>query len=1050
MSAEPASLLETLALRERYRDAYWAERDPIAEDRLLWRAQAFRHTVHFLPGQPILELGSGGGAFTRALLKVTRGENPIAAVGFQQCNGAALPAEPSVERIDASGGLEQALAGRRFDFIVGMDLLDARNSAWLLKSVHGLLNPGGKVIFYESNPWNVVLKLKSACARLLGRPDPRSLLSQPRLYELCSEIGFIRVFAVFNDFVFAPLTRSWVWFLRNLSIMLENAPGVRTLAGSILLHAEKPPRREDLPGVSLCRHASLRGAVSVVIPCHNEEMNVGPLVGRLLSLYGDYVHEIVLVDDNSTDGTREAIEELQRREPRVRGVFRSPPNGVGLALQEGLAAATGRLVLTSDCDFQHLLPEFRDLFDAAAEGWDVVVGSRFSRHSVLLNYPFGKIVSNRAFHSLAQVLFLRRFRDLTNNLKLMRREVVRDLILREPGFAVNAEIGLQPVLQGRSVREVPISWINRTPDMGASSFKLAVVGSGYCRVLGRLLLARALRLGPYRRLARAGRMRSTVRSEAAVGAPRPRRIGAWFLLAALLLTAAARAPLLERQGLWVDEVFSLALATGHSLEQPAEQSDPALGDFVQGERARPAAEWRGYLQHDPEPAGPGRVVRAVLLSDTSPPLYYLALWAWTLAAGTSDLALRGFSLACALACVPFVLRLARWSGGHRAVLPACALFALAPLSVYYGTEGRMYSLLWLCVVACAWFTVVVRARPSAAAWAAWVAAGACGLLTHYFFALVWGACGLFLLLRPGRAGRPRVVLAGALTALLVLPWYSHLAQSLAGWRVTQDWLTWKPSGFSRPAAALELFLGYFAGSDRTLWGEEPLARQAALALFALLGAALLWRWRGRTFGSRRLLLWLWLGAAWAGPMLFDALRGTYTAAVPRYAAAGLPAALLLAAAGAACLGPRALRLGALALVCAAWLPHLKLMHYRSSRSWCPLREVAGMLESAAGPQDLIVVHSIPSGVLGVARYYCGEAPLAAWVEQLGERQVPGSFLPLARADQRVALVRVHEVGAACPLEDWLRANASPEGEGKRESARLLTFALRGPGDVLGL
>ena len=58
-----------------------------------------------------------------------------------------------------------------------------------------------------------------------------------------------------------------------------------------------------------------------------------------------------------------------------------------------------------DCDFQHLLPEFRELFDAAAAGYDVVIGSRFSRHSVLLNYPFTKIFANRAFHALA-VLFL--------------------------------------------------------------------------------------------------------------------------------------------------------------------------------------------------------------------------------------------------------------------------------------------------------------------------------------------------------------------------------------------------------------------------------------------------------------------------------------------------------------------------------------------------------------------------------------------------------------------------------------------------------------------
>jgi SAM-dependent methyltransferase len=318
MSSERAMLLQTLALRERYRDAYWAERDPIAEDRLLWRAHAFRHTVHCLPGQRILELGSGGGLFTRALAQVTGGENPLTAVSFQGDTARSTPWPDCVERVAAPDGFA-ALAGRRFDYVVGMDLLDGRNSAWLLSAVYDLLEPGGQAIFYESNPWNVVHRLRSGLARLAGRPDPRALLSRPRLYELCSEIGFIRVFAVFNDFVFAPLTRSLVWLLRNLSILLENLPYVRTLAGSILLHAQKPPRRAeaDSATVSLFRHAALRRSVSMVIPCHNEEMNVAPMVRRLLGLYGEYVHEVLLVDDNSADGTRAAIEELARADARA-------------------------------------------------------------------------------------------------------------------------------------------------------------------------------------------------------------------------------------------------------------------------------------------------------------------------------------------------------------------------------------------------------------------------------------------------------------------------------------------------------------------------------------------------------------------------------------------------------------------------------------------------------------------------------------------------------------------------------------------------------------
>lgn len=518
---QQTSLVSNLSLRERYRDEYWQRHDPIVEDRLLWRAQSFRHTVHLLPGQTILELGCGELRFTRTLLGVSRGENPITAVTFQ--TSSAPPAQPvsAVEVLHLSD-LPGPLGGRQFNCIVAMDLLDRSTSSELLEIAYQLLAPGGEIVFYESNPWNPVRKLRGVFLRLVGERDPRNLISRPNLYELLSEIGFIRVYAVFNDFVFAPLTRPLIWFLRNLSILLENAPFLRSMAGSILLHAQKPPRHKARSKTSLFAYESLRSAVSVVIPCHNEEMNIGPLIEGLVDLYGAYIHEIIPVNDGSSDRTGEVIADLATKDARIKPLQRVPPNGVGLAIAEGLAAASGKYVLTMDCDFQHLLPELRDLFDAAAEGYDVVIGSRFSRHSVLLNYPFLKIFANRSFHTVAVLLFGRRIRDVTNNLKIMRREVVQDLRLRQPGFAVNAETGLQPILLGYRVKQVPISWINRTPGMGTSSFRLVRVGGGYWDVLGGLWLKYAFNRGPYRDLARHHELSANALSDIAPDVARAR------------------------------------------------------------------------------------------------------------------------------------------------------------------------------------------------------------------------------------------------------------------------------------------------------------------------------------------------------------------------------------------------------------------------------------------------------------------------------------------------------------------------------------------------
>jgi dolichol-phosphate mannosyltransferase len=498
---QDAAFRSVMALRERYRDDYWQKKDPIAADRLLWRAQTFRHVVHLLPGQTVLELGCGNCWFTRALQAVTRGENPITAVRFQEGPRSAPDVGGQVKLLSTSE-LPDLLTGRRFDYVVGMDLLDSNCASQLLNLVHRLLAPGGELVFYESNPANPIRRIRQIFSRFVGDPDPRNLPSRNTLCDLLLKIGFVQVDAVYNDFVYPPLTRRLIWLFRNLSILLENAPGVQRMAGSILLHAQKPSERQNVPTGPFFIHESLRDAVSFVIPCHNEEMNIRPLVQRILDLYGPCVHEIILVNDGSSDRTARIINELASQHECIVPVHRSPPNGVGRAVAEGLSKAGGRYVLTMDCDFQHLLPEFRDLFDGAVEGYDVVVGSRFSRHSVLLNYPFLKIVANRGFHLLARLLLLRSFRDLTNNLKLMHRQVVADLQLRQPGFAVNAETGLQPLILGYRVKEVPISWINRFPGMGTSSFRLVRVGGGYSRVLLDIWLKQVFGVGPYRTLCR--------------------------------------------------------------------------------------------------------------------------------------------------------------------------------------------------------------------------------------------------------------------------------------------------------------------------------------------------------------------------------------------------------------------------------------------------------------------------------------------------------------------------------------------------------------------
>ena len=512
-----------------------------------------------------------------------------------------------------------------------------------------------------------------------------------------------------------------------------------------------------------------------------------------------------------------------------------------------------------------------------------------------------------------------------------------------------------------------------------------------------------------------------------------------LLLVVVGLTALVRIDVAGRSGLWADEIFSLAMATGHSLEHPAAAANTTLGDFVEPDHPVPAKEFRRYLKHDYPPASPARVVRAILLSDTSPPLYYLALYCWTLVFGTSDIMLRLFSIACSLACLPPLVGLACRTGGRGAVFPACILFAFSPLGIYYSTEGRMYSLLWFCMLATTWASLALHERGDGSRmYALWVVASAAGFLTHYFFVFPWLGLVAYLFIKPGQLSRTRLTVCLLLTGLIVLPWYCKLPESLASWRITHDWLKWQPAGFHRLAASRELVIQFFSGRSQYLWPDHRTSNLAALVLFGIVAVAMAWRLRIRVFGGQRLLLWLPFAAACAGPLVFDFVQHTYTVAFPRYAIAALPAAYLLAAVGLSCLGRRS-RFIMLALIILAWAPNVLSIHRNQSRSWSPIREISHAASLNSAPTDLILIHSIPSGVLGIARYADGPAQLTSWVGQLGTRRVPESIHQMAAGRTRIVFVNVHEVREPAPEEQWLRANAIVFRETRLSSGRIVDF-----------
>ena len=90
---------------------------------------------------------------------------------------------------------------------------------------------------------------------------------------------------------------------------------------------------------------------------------------------------------------------------------------------------------------------------------------------------------NRAFHLIVSILFGIKQKDLTNNFKLYKTEIIQRLPWHSNDFAINAETGILPILAGYHIAEVPVSWTGRKKDMGKSKFRLFKVGSGYVKVI---------------------------------------------------------------------------------------------------------------------------------------------------------------------------------------------------------------------------------------------------------------------------------------------------------------------------------------------------------------------------------------------------------------------------------------------------------------------------------------------------------------------------------------------------------------------------------------
>jgi dolichol-phosphate mannosyltransferase len=252
--------------------------------------------------------------------------------------------------------------------------------------------------------------------------------------------------------------------------------------------------------------------LSVVIPAHNEEDSIAETVGPLIhKLCAENVeHEVLVVDDGSTDRTGVVLEELKTLHPTFRSVDNPGPNGFGLAVRRGLDAFTGDAVAIVMGDGSDSPEDVVRCFRKLEEGYECVFGSRFIKGGRIIDYPKHKLLLNRLANSFVKTLFTFGYNDTTNAFKCYRREVIegaQPLISKH--FNLTVELPLKAIIRGYSYAVIPVSWTNRKT--GISKLKIREMGSRYLFVVLYLFLEKHLSQGDYRRTAPAEDDRLAVR-----------------------------------------------------------------------------------------------------------------------------------------------------------------------------------------------------------------------------------------------------------------------------------------------------------------------------------------------------------------------------------------------------------------------------------------------------------------------------------------------------------------------------------------------------------
>jgi glycosyltransferase involved in cell wall biosynthesis len=200
--------------------------------------------------------------------------------------------------------------------------------------------------------------------------------------------------------------------------------------------------------------------ISVVIPVYNEVATIKEIVSRVQAV--SLEKDITIVDDGSTDGTREQLEEISQSYDNLRVIYHDRNQGKGAALRTGFAVVTGDIVIVQDADLEYDPREYPVLLEPILDGRaDIVYGSRFlgGPHRVLFFWHF---LGNRFLTLLSNMLTNLNLTDMETCYKVFRKEVLDNIKIKSNRFGFEPEFTAKVAKKGFRIYETPISYSGRT------------------------------------------------------------------------------------------------------------------------------------------------------------------------------------------------------------------------------------------------------------------------------------------------------------------------------------------------------------------------------------------------------------------------------------------------------------------------------------------------------------------------------------------------------------------------------------------------------------